>query len=143
MRFKSFINEIFTTYVPIRIIKDNANHFVCEFEVDDNKYNFFADNNQGEWIVHFDAKKKENDKAAKAVTNPSVVFSTVLKCLEAFLDERTKEVESFVFTTNNDSLKRIYEKMLDKFKVIADKHGYKYNGLSKNEFHENIFSFEK
>ena len=143
MKFKKYIFENLTTYIPIRIVIDNSNHFKATFEVDDNHYEFLADHLLGNWVIHFDAKKKENDKAAKAVTNPSVVFSTVLKCLEAFLDERTKEVESFVFTTNNDSLKRIYEKMLNKFKSIADKHGYKYNGLSKNEFQENIFSFEK
>ena len=148
MRFKNFLQEeqlfeLFTTYTPVRILKNTPNEFVTAFECDETDYKFIASNNTGNWMLRFDAVNDDgvNTKPAKRITNPTVVFSTVLKSMELFLQERDKEVDTFAFTTTNDSLKRIYEKLMPRFEAAAP--GFEYKGLFKNAQAENVFTFER
>lgn len=146
MRYKNFIlAELFTTYTPIKIAKNTPNEFVTTFECDDTDYKFIASNDQGEWMIRFDATNEDGVKfkPAKRITNPTVVFSTVLKSMEIWLKNREAEVDTFAFTTNNDTLKRIYEKLMDRFIAAAEKFDYEYRGLFKNIQNEYVFTFSK
>ena len=142
MKYLKACNEIFTSYTPLRVVNASANEFEVHYQVDEVYYRFVAVNALGDWTLYIDAQlyfNSEKPKAAKVITNPSIVLSCYLKAFNLFMSANAPT--TFSFQTNNDSIRRgVYDNILRKVVSIVEGK-YKYVGrLTKDYTHRYIFA---
>jgi hypothetical protein len=121
MRLNKYINELFDTDLPVRILSQSSDSFIAKFTVGDEEYTFDADldTNDGEWYITFMAGGRED---ITGTGNAAQVFSGIIKLMKMFI--KSYSPHTLAFHAKEKSRIKLYDrfaKMIKGYKLTKAK----------------------
>ena len=105
-------NEVFNFKTDINVIDKHKDHFSCNFEIDNVRYNYQSKiiEDTTAIIVFFPVKMLDMFDEVKSGRYSGKIFSMVLECTKYLINEY-KDLNKIGFTLENNKLESLYDRM--------------------------------